>query len=209
MEANVTAGEGAISWGMFGLGAFKHSRECLKIKNQYVLLFFCKFTHKNITMQVDSLFEPINIPISQQRLRMSGRSVPEIYDRLRQKWVAATPEEWVRQNFTAWLISAKGFPASLMANEVGIRLNNTLRRCDTIVYTPALKPLVIVEYKAPSVVIFQKTFDQIARYNIALGAAVLIVSNGKNNYCCRFDGSSYVFLRDVPAYEDLMRQENV
>ncbi len=66
-----------------------------------------------------------------------------------------------------------------------------------------------MEYKAPSVVISQKTFDQIARYNIVLGAAVLIVSNGKNNYCCRFDGNSYVFLRDVPAYEDLMRQENV
>lgn len=154
-------------------------------------------------MQVEELFGPLNIPVSPQQLRRNESSLIEIFDRLRHKWVAATPEEWVRQNFTAWLIAAKGFPASLMANEVGIRLNNTLRRCDTIVYKPNLRPLVIVEYKAPTVAITQKVFDQIARYNIVLGAAVLIVSNGINNYCCRFDGSSYVFLRDVPAYADI------
>jgi hypothetical protein len=155
-------------------------------------------------MQEQELFDNINIPLSAQRLRSNAAGEREIFDPLRRKWVAATPEEWVRQQFTAWLVAAKGFPQALMANEVGIRLNNTLRRCDTIVYTPDLKPLVIVEYKAPSVAITQKVFDQIARYNIVLGARILIVSNGIANYCCRFDGNSYIFLRDIPPYCEII-----
>ena len=83
---------------------------------------------------------------------------------------SATPEEWVRQHFVAWLTGALGYPASLMANEVGLRLNGTLRRCDTIIYDRSLRPLVVVEYKAPSVTISQRVFDQIARYNLVLRA---------------------------------------
>lgn len=147
-------------------------------------------------------FPVLNLPRFPQQLR-NGRKGPEIFDSLRKKWVALTPEEWVRQNFTAWLISEKGYPASLMANEVGIKLNGLTRRCDTVIYSQTLNPLAIVEYKAPGVEITQQVFDQIARYNMVLGAGTLIVSNGMKHFCCRYNGNnSYVFLPEIPEYQN-------
>lgn len=129
-----------------------------------------------------------------------------IFDLLRNRYVALTPEEWVRQHFTSFLINHKHFPKSLMANEIGITLNGTRRRCDTIVFDKHGKPLVIIEYKAPSVNVTQLTFDQIVRYNMVLQAQYLIVSNGLSHYCCRinYDNHSYTFLPDIPDYSELV-----
>ncbi len=135
--------------------------------------------------------------------RDSRRGGMEIYDALRRRWVALTPEEWVRQHFVAFLINERKFPAALLANEVALHLNGTSRRCDTVVYTRTLRPLCIVEYKAPTVVITQKVFDQIARYNSVLLAPYLIVSNGLAHYCCRFTGSGYEFLSQIPTFADM------
>lgn len=151
-------------------------------------------------------FPQLNLPAFGARVRPDADSVRgglEIYDALRRKWVALTPEEWVRQNFVNFLVTERGYPAALMANEVEIKLNGLSRRCDTVVYDTRLQPRVVVEYKAPSVAITQKVFDQIARYNIVVNAGVLIVSNGLRHYCCRFDGEGYRFLRDVPPYVQL------
>ncbi|MDE6575388.1 MAG: type I restriction enzyme HsdR N-terminal domain-containing protein [Muribaculaceae bacterium] len=155
------------------------------------------------------MFTPtaLNLPPYPAQIRHDADSLRgghEIYDILRRRWVALTPEEWVRQNFVHFLIAQRGFQSSFMANEIGLRLNGTLRRCDTVVYTRSLKPLVIVEYKAPEIQINQKVFDQIARYNIVLGAEYLIVSNGLSHYCCRFGADGYKFLKDVPFYKDLL-----
>ena len=124
---------------------------------------------------------------------------------MRKKFIILTPEEWVRQHFVNYLINHKGFPESLMANEIGITLNGTRRRCDTVVFDKHGSPMVIVEYKASSIVISQSTFDQIVRYNMVLHARYLIVSNGMNHYCCRidYDNMSYDFLKEVPDYADL------
>lgn len=129
----------------------------------------------------------------------------QIFDCLRHKFVALTPEEWVRQHFIAFLIQHKNYPASLMANEIAISLNNTKRRCDTVVFDKTGKPLVIIEYKAESVEITQKVFDQIVRYNMVLKAQYLIVSNGMKHYCCRidYDNHTYHFLQDIPPYDSL------
>ncbi|MCM1067796.1 MAG: type I restriction enzyme HsdR N-terminal domain-containing protein [Muribaculaceae bacterium] len=138
-----------------------------------------------------------------RRAADSRRGGFEIFDGLRRKWVALTPEEWVRQHFVAFLMAERGFPQSLMANEVALSLNGQSRRCDTVVYSRGLKPMCIVEYKAPHVAVTQKVFDQIARYNSVLLAPYLIVSNGMNHYCCRYTGSAYTFLPDIPAFADM------
>ena len=154
---------------------------------------------------MDALPE-LNLPLCGLKMRPdadSRRGGMEVYDATRRRWVALTPEEWVRQNFVAFLVGSKGYPQPLTANEVSLCLNGLSRRCDTVVYDRALRPLVVVEYKAPSVDITQKVFDQIARYNIVMGAPYLIVSNGLVHYCCRFDGGSYSFLRQIPAYGDI------
>ena len=93
-----------------------------------------------------------------------------------------------------------------MANEISLKLNGTARRCDTVIFDRALRPVAIVEYKAPSVALNQKVFDQIARYNSVLGAPFLIVSNGLRHYCCRYvRGTGYRFLNDIPAYSEMIQ----
>lgn len=155
------------------------------------------------------MFSPtqLNLPPGNPKLRRdadSRRGGLEIYDNLRQKWVALTPEEWVRWNFVNFLIEHRNFPSAWMANEVSLKLNGTARRCDTLVYTRELKPLAIVEYKAPEIAITQKVFDQIARYNSVIGARYLIVSNGLNHFCCQYTGNGYTFLRDIPSFEAMI-----
>ena len=148
----------------------------------------------------------LNLPAFEPDIRRdadSKRGGNEIYDPLRRRWGALTPEEWVRQHFVHFLVEYRGYPAALMANETCIRLNGLSRRCDSVAFSRSLKPLAVVEYKAPSVAVTQKVFDQIARYNIVIGAPCLIVSNGLHHYCCRFDGNSYRFVPDIPSYAEL------
>jgi len=147
---------------------------------------------------------PLNLPKFDVKVSVqNGR--PAIFDRIRRKYVTITPEEWVRQHFVNFLLSEKQYPENLIANEIGIKLNNTQKRCDTVVYSSTLTPLVIIEYKAPSVEITMNVFDQIVRYNMVLRANYLIVSNGLRHFCCKIDyeKGDYVFLEDIPDYSRL------
>jgi len=148
----------------------------------------------------------LNLPSSEIKIKKNGELLT-VFDRLRAKYVALTPEEWVRQNFINYLIEHKSYPLMLMANEMQIRLGKQTKRCDTVVYDNKLTPLVIIEYKAPDVSISQKTFEQIARYNTVLKVPFLIVSNGLVHYCCRVDyeHQSIVYLKEVPEYGELNR----
>ena len=146
----------------------------------------------------------LNLPTYQTEVKKIGGDL-KIYDVLRHKYVALTPEEWVRQNFIHFLVEYKGYNASLMANEVEVSLNGTNKRCDSVLYSRQLVPRMIIEYKRPDVEITQKVFDQICRYNMVLRVEYLIVSNGLKHYCCRIDYSAgtYVFLEDIPSYQEL------
>ena len=147
----------------------------------------------------------LNLPEFEYKVKKREDGSWAIWDRLRERWVALTPEEWVRQHFVEWLITEKEFPAALMGNEMSLTQNGISRRCDTVVGDRTGQPLVIVEYKAPSINITQKVFDQIVRYNMVLKARYLMVSNGLEHYCCQIDyeAGSYRFLEDIPRYQDL------
>lgn len=146
----------------------------------------------------------LNLPKADLRIEADNGTL-KVFDRLRKKYVALTPEEYVRQHFTSWLSNGLHYPEPLMANEASITLNDTRRRCDTVVFNPDGTPMMIVEYKAPTVRITQDVFDQIVRYNMVLRARYLVVSNGINHYCCRIDyeGDTYHFIPKVPDYHDL------
>ena len=147
----------------------------------------------------------LNLPEHQFTIKKSANGLT-IFDVLRSKFVALTPEEWVRQNFVAFLIHHKQFPQALMGNEIALVQNNNKRRCDTLIADREGCPFAIVEYKAPSVEITQKVFDQIVRYNMVLRAKYLMVSNGLQHYCCKidYDTDSYSFLPDIPCYTDII-----
>ncbi|MDR0962593.1 MAG: type I restriction enzyme HsdR N-terminal domain-containing protein [Mediterranea sp.] len=147
---------------------------------------------------------PLNLPPMDAKIVLR-HGKPVIWDIIRRRYVALTPEERVRQHFVHYLIRHKGYPASLMANEVQLTLGGTKKRCDTVLFRRDLTPHMIVEYKAPDVAITQTVFDQIGRYNLVLKVDYLVVSNGMKHYCCRMDyeNNGYTFLEEIPGFEGL------
>jgi predicted type IV restriction endonuclease len=146
----------------------------------------------------------LNLPKYETKIAIrEGKKV--IFDLIRRRYVAITPEEWVRQHFIHFLINHKGYPSALMANEVLLNLNGTKKRCDTVLYNRNLSAKMIIEYKAPHIEITQAVFNQITNYNFVLKVDYLIVSNGINHYCCKMDyvNQTYVFLEDIPNYNQL------
>lgn len=149
--------------------------------------------------------ETLNLPPYELRVRRGTQGRHEIYDFLRRRYVALTPEEWVRQHFVHFLVEHKGYPKGLLANEVELRVSEKRLRCDSLLYDKQLQPRMIVEYKAPDVELTQRVFDQITTYNLLLHVDYLVVSNGLSHYCCRMDytNRSYSFLPDIPDYTAL------
>lgn len=146
----------------------------------------------------------LNLPTYEIKIAQRGNK-QLIFDFLRRKYVALTPEEWVRQHFVHYLIEHKGYPAGLIGNEVELNVGEKKLRCDTILYNKVAQPQMIIEYKAPHIKLQQKTFDQISAYNLLLKVDYLIVSNGLQHVCCRmdYDNQKFCFLDDIPDYQNL------
>ena len=148
----------------------------------------------------------IELNLPKCRLRLEQREgKPYVYDDLRRKFVRLTPEEWVRQHFVRYLIDDLGYPQPLMQNEVALRLGETVKRCDTLLYDKALRPQMILEYKAPHVTLTETVLQQIVRYNYVLRVSYLVLSNGLEHLLCRIDYEkmTYAFLSEFPPYDRL------
>jgi hypothetical protein len=147
----------------------------------------------------------LNLPDAGLRTtERDGKTV--VYDPVRQKYVRLTPEERVRQTFLAYLTGVLNVPPGLVAVEQAVDVSGQTQRADLVVFDRHGRPLLLVECKAPDVRIRQKTFDQSARYNAALQAPYLVVTNGIDHYACRIDldAHDYTFLDDLPDYETLL-----
>ena len=145
--------------------------------------------------------QQLNFPTYSFRLKNSENKV-SIFDAIRKKFVVLQPEEWVRQHCVKYLIEEKKYPQSLINVEKGLRINGLRKRYDIVVFNPDGTIHLIVECKSSKISINQDTFDQIARYNLALNATYLMVTNGMNHYYCSmdFEKKRYEFLRDIPNY---------
>lgn len=129
----------------------------------------------------------------------------QLYCSFRRKNVAATPEEQVRQAFLHALVEQYGYPQSLIGVEVPISVGaGVTKRCDAVVYSQALQPLMLMEFKAPDVPITQTTLDQAAVYNTTVHAPWLILSNGKQTVVARIDTDRQItFLNQIPEWNQL------
>lgn len=143
----------------------------------------------------------LNLPVYNFRVKkQDNKSL--IFDNQRKKYVALTPEEWVRQHFLRYIIEEKGYPAALLAVEKQLNVNGLKRRCDAILYNYDAEPIAIIEFKAPNIPISQETFDQAAVYNSRLRVSYFIISNGLTHYCCKVDfvNSKYSFFQEIPDF---------
>ncbi len=146
----------------------------------------------------------LNLPAYDVKLR-GTREKPEILDFLRRRYVALTPEEWVRQHVIHALHSHQGYPLELMQVEGAITLNGMTRRCDIVVYGRAVRPMMIVECKQADVPLTQKVLDQASRYNLVLQVPYLYVTNGMQHIVCQVDAENKCLtqLARLPSWETL------
>jgi Uncharacterized conserved protein len=148
----------------------------------------------------------LNLPESNLSIRESS-SGKEIFDPFRNKFVALTPEEWVRQNFLSFMVTQLGFPKGLIAVEQQLKVNRLSRRCDILAFSRTGEPILLVECKAPSVTLSNDVFAQAARYNLTLRVPYMIITNGMVHYAAQLNlhKKEFIMLSTFPTFEMIIQ----
>ncbi len=146
----------------------------------------------------------LNFPEIDLRFQNNEKGNLQLFDAIRKKFVDVTPEEWVRQHIIQYLIVHKQVPASMISVEKQINLNGTKRRYDVVVFNNALKPILIIECKAPQVDINQLTINQALRYNIELKVPYVFLSNGLNHIFIKIEDDLPKIEKNIPNYSELL-----
>lgn len=123
----------------------------------------------------------------------------QIFDPFRKKWVALTPEEWVRQNILQYLSQVCHYPTALIAIEKSIQLGELTKRFDILIYKED-KPWMIIECKEANTPISDKTISQLFQYQQVLNAEYLIASNGHETVGAQIVTGKLHALQNFPAY---------
>ena len=128
-----------------------------------------------------------------------------IFDPIRKKRVALTPEEDVRQQLILMLSERKRYPLALMTCEYSILLNGNRYRGDLVVHDRKGKPLLLAECKAPGVRIGKEVFDQILTYNASLGVKHILLTNGPETYFASWSDAEgkYEYKTEIPEYNEI------
>ena len=133
----------------------------------------------------------------------------QIFCEWRHRWVRLTPEEWVRQQLLHRLVEQLGYPASLIAVETPFEIvnrqssNRKSFRADAVVYDRTMSPLMIIECKAETVPLTQKTLDQAANYNRQLGVPFILLHNGPQTVMVRVTPDQLIYIPTIPSYSAL------
>ena len=144
----------------------------------------------------------LNLPAFSPTLKKDQEKVL-IFDMIRKKYVVLTPEEWVRQHFVHFLVDQHNYPKSLFRIESSLSYNKLQKRSDILIHSREGKPWMLVECKSSSIKLTQKAFNQIAVYNMTIGADFLAVTNGMVHYCWHAPklGEPPVFLDEFPVFK--------
>ena len=143
----------------------------------------------------------LNLPSIDSNIRKEEGKI-WIFDLIRKKYIVLTPEEWVRQHFIHYLINVLKYPRALFKVESGMLFNSLQKRSDIVIHGRDGKPWMLVECKSPTIKLTQKAFNQIAVYNMTIGAKYLAVTNGMVHYCCEapVPGGAAVFKDSFPDF---------
>lgn len=147
---------------------------------------------------------PTNFPAYEFKMRTTNGK-REVFDPVRKKFVALTPEEFVRQHLIQYLQEKLGYKLSLLSVEKGLTLNGLQKRYDIVAYNTDGVPQMVVECKAPEVKISQAALDQAARYNLKLKVPYLLICNGPHFCCCKvhLESQEVEYLLAIPSYQQL------
>lgn len=148
----------------------------------------------------------LNLPDFEFKFR-KGKAYPEIFDEIRKRYVKITPEEWVRQHWVKTLVKHYACPPGRIAIEKALVYNNTNRRTDIVVFDAYLKPLLIVELKAPEVKLSEMSLEQIGIYNASLKVPWLLLSNGMQHFVFKvdFEKQKTHLVEELPNYTEMIQ----
>lgn len=132
----------------------------------------------------------LNLPPVHLRAR-HGEGRTEVWDPLRGCWLVLTPEEWVRQHFLNFLVAACRVPAQSIVCEYPVPLNGQPQRADIVAVDRSGAPMLLVECKAADVTIDGRVLAQAVRYNSVLHARYIMITNGMQHFCYKFENGEY------------------
>ena len=127
-----------------------------------------------------------------------------LYDPLRRKQVADTPEERVRQWLIGELAGTFGVPMHLMISEAGLTGGTKRFRADIVVWDRNGQPLAVVECKRPDVPLTPAVARQAMRYDSVLSVAWIILSNGNSTLVFRRTDGVFTPYPSVPQYDTML-----
>ena len=128
---------------------------------------------------------------------------PKYYDPLRRKWVAATPEEKVRQWFISVLAESAGVPAWMMMSEVPMKFGQKSWRADIVIYSGDGEPLARVDCKRPGVQVGASVAEQALRSSSVQQVRFIFLTNGKDTYAYERKDNGFEPMAKIPTYQEM------
>lgn len=155
--------------------------------------------------------------ITTQRLpKIYKRGNKDCYlDPVRKKLIYITPEETVRQKVISYLIDVLDVPAEMISVEAHLSHYgvHSKRRADIIVHGTdsegVLRPVAIVECKAPGIILGEKAADQITDYCNSLGCDFAMMVNDCESFTYHYDEKKdeYIQIDGLPKYPELLENK--
>ena len=134
------------------------------------------------------------------------------YDNIRKREILITPEEIIRQKVIQYLIEELDVPVEALDEETPLSYYKfpSNRRPDILILGKNVEtgdsvPAVVIECKAPNVILYDEVFDQTLYYANNLQADYILITNGKEYVAAvyDFDKQRYVDIEELPRYDDL------
>jgi hypothetical protein len=148
--------------------------------------------------------QPLNLPPFEYNFKIKQEK-QYIFDIIRKKYILNTPEEWVRQHFINFLISHRNYSKNLIKIESGLKYLKRKKRTDIQVYDNNGTVFMIIECKAPDVVLDKQVITQILQYHKVLQAQLLAITNGIDHYFCKINDKREIeYLNDLPMQNHII-----
>ncbi|GAB3013123.1 type I restriction enzyme HsdR N-terminal domain-containing protein [uncultured Cyclobacterium sp.] len=146
----------------------------------------------------------LNLPTYTMDIEKGDQGRYFVFDPIRKKKLLLTPEEWVRQHITHYLVEHMNYPGSLIALEKGLKYNALQKRFDILVLDRSGASFFLIECKAPEVKLSQKTVEQVCVYNNKFNAPYICISNGRMHYCLKKDLKTgrYSQINHFPKFDE-------
>jgi hypothetical protein len=143
----------------------------------------------------------LNLPPFEYKLKKADGKL-FIFDVIRKKYTYLSPEEWVRQHFVHYIINEMKYPRSLITVEEGLSYNQRLKRSDIVIFNRQGTPWMVIECKAPTVLLSPETLFQASVYNVSLKAQYITITNGMSHLFAQVDyeNSRTTWLDNLPVY---------